>query len=134
MLTSTRFRRILAFHATPRTLAEEVIRTRKSGARQDMAHLHVWSGLWAEGLPQAIFRSLQNRQASACFFCSPFFLGALVFITGSPGAVHVAGPGVVWERRMISSERWGLLLGWWDTDRPSSRNNSESGDTDSLTG
>src|SRR5882757_3674988 len=41
--------------------------------QQDMSHLHVWSGLWAEGLPQAIFLSLQNRQARACFFCSPVF-------------------------------------------------------------
>jgi hypothetical protein len=72
-------------------LAKEVVRKRKIKTHNDNAYLQVWSGLWAGGLPQAIFLSLQNRQARACFFCSPVFLEALTFITGSTGADHVAG-------------------------------------------
>ena len=74
VLASTRLLGVLTTDVPPGALAvkQKKMRTRKLSTIDKDTYLHVWSSLSGSGRPQAIFRSLQNKQASACFFSAGF--------------------------------------------------------------
>jgi hypothetical protein len=99
MLTAPRFLRVLAVYMTscaltifipkkkpPVSPSSSIITKRKRKERKDKTkegrkrkgeeenttHLQVWSKHPGSGLPQAIFLSLQNKHANACFFSVVF--------------------------------------------------------------